>query len=512
MTPKELEDQLRQLGTDWPVPSVADPVMARIASPSVPPPRRSPFRRRPALFLAAAAMLAVIIAAAWFLFLATPATLQAQVQRALEKASTAHIVISAPDDKGVRQRGEIWYERGHGFRAETPDEVILDDGKQQWTWRPGIKESELVIARRASRDAVSMITELFQLGNAPAAWARQRSPEHDREIDGRPCQGFVVTPPIPQVANADGSDLIPDPQPPRFVVLVDPDERIVNLEVQRQKEGRWQTGREVSLAYDVKVPPEKLAVNLPAGGRVIDPDRALEERFPLDKALAKGEADGLLFAVHELQRSPDEIFYVVSSVRGTPEFLKKHPPKRRRLNLQVTLLDVAEQPAASGTDLECNRAVLATAEGDGVHYVWWLAVRRHYFTVDQGKRTPHSDSPSLEVIPGKVHVPLQAIHRGFPGVAEWVQVNVDVSVAVDQKSQSLAELAARVRRDALPIQQAPGAVVGLHGWVRDGEGRHTMPDQISDAEFAKQVGQQLEWLNSLNEIKEMGEGMRPRGR
>ncbi len=259
----------------------------------------------------------------------------------------------------------------------------------------------------------------------------------------------------------------------------------------------------VSLAYDVKVPADKLAVNLPAGGRVIDADRALEERFPLDKALARGDADGLLFAVHELQRGPDEMFYVVSSVRGTPEFLKKHPPQRRRVNLQVTLLEVAEQPAAAGTDLNYNRAVLASAEADGVHYLWWLAVRRRYFTVEQGKRTPDFEAPSLEVSPGKVRVPLQAIHRGSQGVQDWVRVNVDASVAADQVIQPLADLAARARRDALLIQQAPGAIVRLLGWGKAGEMRHTLPlpDRITDMDFAEQVSRQLKWLHSLDEVK-----------
>jgi hypothetical protein len=451
--------------------------------------------------LAAAAAMVVIAVGAGWLFLAIPMTLQAQVQEALAKASTAHIVMSALDDKGVRQRGEIWFERGRGFRAETPDEIILDDGRQQWTWRQGTEGADLVIARRPSHDAVSAITSLFHLGNAPMAWARQRTPEHDRAIDGKPCRGFVVIPPTPQVANADGSDLVPDPHPPRIVVLTDPDGRIVHFEEQRQLDKRWTARREVSLAYDVKIPAERFAVNLPAGGRVIDVERALAERFPLDKALARTEEDGLLFAVHELQRGPDEAFYVVSSVRGAPEHLKKHPPRPRRLNLQVTILDVAEQPSAAGTDRDCNRAVLAYAEADGVHYVWWLAVRRRYFTVEQGQRTPHSEAPSLEVNPGKVHVPLQAIHRQ-PQPGEWVRVNAEVALPNDQKVQSLAGLAARARRDALLIKQAPGAIVGLRGWAKDNEMRHTspLPNQITDAEFAKQLSRQLEWLHSHDEI------------
>ena len=41
--------------------------------------------------------------------------------------------------------------------------------------------------------------------------------------------------------------------------------------------------------------------------------------------------------------------------------------------------------------------------------------------------------------------------------------------------------------------------------------RHTLPDQITDADFAKQVSQQLEWLHSHDEITETGQGMPPPG-
>jgi hypothetical protein len=148
--------------------------------------------------------------------------------------------------------------------------------------------------------------------------------------------------------------------------------------------------------------------------------------------------------------------------------------------------------------VHCNRAVLASAEAEGVHYVWWLAVRRRYFTVEKGNRTPVSAAPPLEVSPGKVRVPLQAIHRGPLGAKGWVRLDVDASVAAAE--QPLADLAARTRREALLIQQAPGAGVSLLGWVKDGEMRHTMPDQITDINFAKQVSGQLEWLRSLDKI------------
>ncbi len=508
MTPDELENKLRHLGANWPMPSVAQAVLTRIESDPVPQARRSLFRRRRWILFGSAVAL-LIAAAVWLLFLATPRTLQAQVRRALDRSKTAHVVISSLDEKGVRRRADIWYERGRGFRAEAPDEVILDDGKHQWTWQPGSKESELVIVRRPSADAAAMITGMFQLADVPEA--HLRAIEHDREFNGRSCRGYIVTPPPSMVVSADKPEPIPDPHPPRIVVLTDPEDRIVHLEVQRHVNGQWQSGREVSIAYDVKVPAEKLAVNLPAGGRVIDADKALSERFSLDRAWAKAEGGGLLFAVHELLRGEDDTFYVVSSVRGTAEHLKKYPPRRRRVNLQTTIIDVAQQTASS-VDSECHRVALASAESDGVHYLWWLAARRRFFTIEQGKRTPRPNirtprpgiaAPALEVRSGQVRLPLQANYRDPRAGSNMVDVSVEVSLPDVKRTESLAKIAARVRRDGLLLQHGVGA--SLYGWVKKGELRHLSPDQITDAEYARQVNHQLQWLRSFDEITE-GDG------
>jgi hypothetical protein len=454
--------------------------------------------RRRAALLAAAAMLLVAVAASWLL-LGTPRTLQAQVQQALARANTAHVVISSLDEKGVRRQGEVWYERGRGFRAESPDEVILDDGRHQWTWQPGAKDGERVIARRPSQDAVGMIAGMFQLGKAPATWGRERAAEHDRAIDGRPCRGFVVTPPTGEVMAPDGSGLVPELHPPRFVVLTDPDDRVVSVEEQRFVDGRWQAGRQIAIAYDVKVPAEKLAVHLPPG-RVVDADRALADRFPLDRALARGEADGLLFAVHEAALGEDDTVYVVSSVRGTPEYLKAHPPQRRRLNLQTTMLDVAQQVAGS-VDQDCHRAALATAEKDGVHYLWWLVARRHFFTEQNGLRQPAGESPSLEVRPGTVRVPLQAFFRGPQAGGSLVQVSVEVALPGEKKeAEPLGKIAARARRDVLLLRQAAEDSAFLYGCVRDGELRPTPPADITDANYARGVRRQLDWLRSCDKV------------
>lgn len=493
MTPDDLEERLEQLGKNWPIPSAADGILTRISAE--PSPERLPLWRRQSALVAAA--LAVVAAAGlWFFLLATPQTLHAQVRQALEKAGTAHVVISGLDEQGVRRQVDVWYARNQGFRVESPEEIIFDNGKQQWSWRPQAEEQERIIARRPSQDAVAMITDMFHLGGAPVDWNRQRATAHDRVFAGRPCKGFVVTPPAPLVASPDGATLIPDPHPPRFVVLVDPDERIVHLEEQRELSGQWQARRQISIAYDVKVPEEKFAAQLPRG-KVIDADRALTERFPVAEAKAQTTAGGLLFTVHDIQRGADDAFLVVSSVRGTDAYLRTNPPRRRRLNLQTVMLDVAIQPSGS-VDHDCHRVALASGQADGVQYLWWLAVRRQFYTIEQGKRKPVSAANSLEVRPGIIRVPLGANYMNQDG-GPYVSASVEVAVPV-KAAQPIAELAARVRRDVALLRQAPGAPVGLYRWTGTAL-TYASAEELTDRAFADLVRGQLEWLRSFDKIE-----------
>ena len=500
MIREEIENHLTRLGTHWPAPSQVEAVMARITSEMPRPRRAAPLWHRRRLLVAGGAVLALALVAPVILLLTAPRTLEAQVQQALEKAHRARIVISIPSENGPREKVEIWYSRDHGIRAESPDEIIVDNGHDQWTWGPKLPADEMIVARRASRDGIVMIGEMLHLRNAPADWERTPTPELDREIGGRRCQAFIVEPPK-QVAVSESGEVVPDPHPSRIIVLVDPSRRVVRLEHQARFDKEWRPGREISIDYDVEIAPEKFVANFPVGARVIDADRALDERFPLEKALATTEAGGLLFAVHDVALGPDDMVYVVSSVRGTPEHLEKFPPIVRRVNLQTTMLDVAEQIRSAHTDLELHRATLASTELDGVHYVWWFAVRRHFFELDQGQRKPHSVSPSFQTRPGRVRVPLMAIYRDKRAGTEWVQASAEVALPADAKPRPLAELAARVRRDALLISRGGGPAVFLNRWEDSGAMRATEPARMTDAEVAESLAKQLEWLAGNDEIR-----------
>lgn len=505
MSHLELEADLAGLGRNWPVPSAAHAVMRRIQREGVPPSRRPVYRRRPVL-LAIAASLLVAVGLPAMLLVGTAHTLQAQVVEALKQTSAAHLIISALDEQGVRRQAEIWYSRERGFRLESPDETIVDDGKQQWTWPSKADGVEPVVLRRASPGTAAMIGELLQLGNVPADWQRQRAKDHDRQIDGQSCQAFVVVPPATPVVGNGGPDGAHS-RPSRFIVWRDASERIVRIDQQRQHDGDWRAGREISIDYDLAAPADKFAADFPPEARVIDADRALAERFPLDRALVTAESGGLLFAVHEARRGEDETWYIVSSVRGTPKYLKKHPPQRRRFNLQTTLLDVAEQPWGPGIDsVAMHRAVMATAEKDGVHYLWWLAVRRRFFTVENGVRTPFSrplsepGAPFLEETePGRLNVVLTAHYRGARSQETPPRVAVTVPLA-EAGSRSFVELADGVRRDILTVSKLSGAVASLLGGVQGNAVGRLDVNQATSKDIADAVVSQIKWLRDLDEF------------
>ena len=482
MTSQNLESHLCRLAENWPVPSVVDAVMARIECVRIEPAGRRRLGRQVALVASAAALLFIV--ATWLLVFATPRTLQAQIQKALAKAGAAHIVISFLDGKDVRRQGEIWYSREFGFRAESPDEITFDDGERQLSWRPNADQDPVIVSRRPGGDAIRMVTESFQLEKIPADWNRTRAHEFDREFKGGACEAYVVTPPAPNAF--------------RLVVLTDGQDRIVWLEHQRQADGKWTSGREISIEYEVPVDAGKFAANIPAGAKIVDAGGLVEELFPLEKALATSTAEGLLFAVHDVRRVDDRTYFIMSSVRGTPEYLRRNPPKRRRLNLHTTILEVASQPEAPGNGWDCNRATLATAESNGVHYLWWLAVERRYFSIENGERKFQDDLPGLETEAGRVRVPLAAIYR--TSGSKWITTAVEVDLRGGPGQTPLVEIAGRVRRDVISIRQDMSAIVAMHGGLKNNTLSHLQPDEVTDSQYARAITEQLDWLHSMDEI------------
>jgi hypothetical protein len=504
MNPSSIEDLLADLGQKWPVPSVAEAVIARIEAESISLSARSTARGWRVGLWASAAAVMVAISIACAAIVSAPRTLQAQVERALARTAAAFITVSGLDAQGVRRNSNIWYSSEHGFRVESPEETIVDNGQQQWTWQPNAVPDEMVVVRRQSADGRKMLSEMFALNDAPADWKQHRAAEHDCEIGGEKCSAYLIVPPPRQELFRDGQRLVPvaDASPPRIIVWSDRQDRIVQIEQQRQVQGEWQSGRQTSIHYDADVPAEKFRADFPARAKVVDADATLEDRFPLSDALATEESEGLLFAIHEAERMEGGMVFIVSSVRGTRAYLRAHPPTRRRLNLTTTLLDVAYVSDAAGTiDGDWNRASLAYAQNQGVYYSWWIAVpRRTYFVkdgveveVDHRRKPETADKTRISLFANPMAM------RTPKGALKSVSATIELALA--DKATTLPEIAAHALGDA-SLLTTRGSWVGLRGGISQDTMRHMAPSEVNATQFVAEIRSQLAWLHGLDLLPE----------
>ncbi|AMV40596.1 hypothetical protein [Planctomyces sp. SH-PL62] len=510
---RDVEDRLARLREAWPAGSMVDDVMARIDAVEPRPGRGRRRARRLAGLAASGLGLAGVLALAWLILAARPTTLLAAVQKGLERAGSAHLVMTSHDDQGREHRADVWYVKGAGVRMETPDRTIVEDGDSQWSWPTNATEP--VATRRRGPGFFSIqLPRMLALQENPDGWRRERSPGLDREIDGRPALGFTFSAPSGQT---------PGRPAPRALVMADVDERVREIAFEeRQDDGTWRRAREIRIEYDPPTPPEKLAFRPPTGAKVLDLDEAFHALHPLDRALRRVELGGLILAVHDVQPLEGrQGFYVVSSVRGTPEFLAKHPPRRRPLNPETVIVEVATQNIGNMT--YGGRYVLiglATAERDGVEYAWWLVVPRRLYLVKDGRREylPESDDglgdepARLDAAPGKARVPLKATYRdpalrdpdGRPGaVSAWAEV----PIPADRPPTTIEAVAARARRDLMQLGggDAGYSLLGVAADAQaDGSGLRSisgfLPETLTDADFAAAVRRGLDDLRGFDEV------------
>ena len=228
-------------------------------------------------------------------------------------------------------------------------------------------------------------------------------------------------------------------------------------------------------------------------------------------------------------------FYVVSSVRGTDEFLKKYPPRRRWLNWEVSELDVAMQPGSSGTlSGKYDRVVLARASREGVEFLWWLIIPRRSFVMNDGQRVmlPETEASwipgepgRLDDLPGKARVFLAAYYwneqlRTPQGAMGGVERWVEVPLPADQVPNTIDSVAALARRD-LQVMQHVGSG-SLYGEAADTKGdvgdlkplSSFEPDRITEAEYIAAVRRGVDDLRRLDEVHAIDsiEMLPPRGK
>jgi hypothetical protein len=174
-------------------------------------------------------------------------------------------------------------------------------------------------------------------------------------------------------------------------------------------------------------------------------------------------------------------------VRGTPEYFKEYPFVPRRPIQLTTIVDVAKQGFSPNSSRGLHRAVLASAEWQDVHYLWWIAI--------PWVRTD-GEASLLEIEPEKVRLPLSASKWVSAGLATRVSATLDVAAPKGDR-QTLEEVAAGVRREAalLRLAMIPSNLVG---GIRNDIVHIVEPSKISDADYAAEVRQQFDWFRELS--------------
>jgi hypothetical protein len=528
MTSEYVENRLARLRAEWPARSIVDTVMAEIgAHPEPAAAHRSWIprllrTRRLAAALTACGLFAAL-GLAWLLIASHPTTLLAAIEGDLSRAASAHISIISRDERNQQYKADIWYRRNVGLRVESPGETIVEDGRFQWSWKdPGPAGETIVLRQPRTGFLRKSLAPMLALPDIPSFMTRDRAHELDRVVEGHACLGYIVT------QTGRDPDLPPgatpvNPHPFRLLVLAEADGRIHEVIFQeRMDDQTWRSVREFRIAYDVPVPDDRVAARFPAGARVIDREKVFEDRYPLERAIYRIELGGLILAIHNICPLINrDGFYVVSSVRGTAEFLKKFPPRRRTLNWEVSELDVAIQSPSSGNlGAKYNRVVLAKASREGVEFMWWLIIPRRYFVMKDGQRVmmPETDTSwmpgepgRLDDLSGKARVLLSVYywdeqHRTPQGAMGGVEQWVEVPLPADQGPNTIDNVAAFTRQD-LQIMQHGGSssLFGVAADTKDNPQRGNPlsvfePDRITEAEYIAAVRRGVDDLRRDDEV------------
>ena len=345
--------------------------------------------------------------------------------------------------------------------------VTVDDGTHAHTWFTDPDAKQTRVLRRPSMDGIAMVTELCDLSRIPKTWKKQGVESLNATIEGERCRAFVYT--------FTGTR---QPRPVRSVVWVDSQERPRKLLLQEQRKGKWLPERELKISYDASIEASTFALDYPEGAKIVDTERMLRDRLGTEDILASQIRDGLRFAIHDLIPIDDRSYYVVSSVRGTPEYLKQYPPRKRRMNLDYTALDVASQSRSHGSRGSGQQILLFGMEWQGVDYLWSLFV-----PALQNRPTNGADD-------GFVRIPMFANHmhskqRDDRGVQ--LATRCDLDVPVDMSSAATLEKIIEHAREDMSMVSAlynETASLPIAGSIEDNTVQFTSFDKTTVKDYA----------------------------
>lgn len=325
--------------------------------------RRRRWIMRGTLSALAAAILVGAILLAQMMF-ASPATLHAEVVKAMRAITSVHAMIREYRDDQLYTESEQWYEKGVGFaEQETVNgqtRLTIEDGEQVWWYTPGEPLAARSKAFRPIDDLggsgldleVVQLADLLKYDPNP-----QRDPSGDKDVNGSACKLYIV--------HLDGLDTR---------VWIDDQTLIRAVEAQSwsqrppaQDTPIWK--RNMTIDYDVSIDSARFKPVLEPGVKVVEPAEYLREQFPAERAIYRRNVAGLVFAVHEFNRLRDDgLAYMVASTRVSDELAGEW---QRRSPMEY--LGEAHVAEAWGEEqLNCRVETIADLRFGDVHVNWFL--------------------------------------------------------------------------------------------------------------------------------------------
>jgi hypothetical protein len=484
--PVNVEEVLARMGQDWPAgDSLVEGVLRGLERvPRRPGPKRV---RRWVLRSVPAIAASVVALFVFWSVLKSGATVYAQARDAVHRARTFQMIVRtmADGEKPEEPVLTVSYERGIGFREEGPTEVLFGNPEGWWRYS---KHAKLAIRSKGDGLAALVDRALDDSGGtvgkdveyAPYAAG-------DQIVDGRPCHAFLRT------KVGDQWDRALKARGERMVLLLDDQSRVARIVTEARSQDRWVARIISDWKYDIPLDRSLFQPRFPADVRVVDAAAAFERYVDLDKAIYREERQGLWYAIHHAERIENGGLFVVSSVRGTDDTLKKYPLTRRRLQPGMIFVDGPAHQYRGSQDprVPGNVVDLAAVDHDGINVSWWVLI-------------PHAhvgDAP-FEVGPGRVKIPVgitptggaygKAILADAAGVLQPLTWDVELAMAQPKPLPSLDAIARQVYADVDALEGVPFKFLNLGN---RGLSMSQWSDlkKISVAQFTAAVADDVRW-------------------
>ncbi|HLA86244.1 MAG TPA: hypothetical protein VJL29_15760 [Thermoguttaceae bacterium] len=429
---RQVIDTLEQLARDWPADaSLVDCVMSRLetdAPATLIRPRPLWFRR--SLLSGAMAVAIVIVVGMVIVWGGNTNSLYAQVREAIRRANSLHVVANVIQEGKETRYMESWYLREVGFRVDAFGKTCLDNSRNYWQYRKGTQ----MAYRSASTGMGDTLEEALDLQRLLGRDSR-RYPEGDRRIDDTPCKCYRVTGPN-----------WPDGQEMRVLILVAPENRVRRVLMEKNVDDRWKTQIVHRWEFDRPVDQDLFQPKFGHDVQIIDVEKAFDAMADLDKAVYVKEREGIIFAIHAIERLEDGGVFLLTSMRGTEQTLREFPAEPRRLRPDLFIANPPARLSLSDSD----HIDLAEALYHRVDVRWWIIpADPRVRPARQSKQTSDKVKFAVGFRPWGRFADRFKDHRGVIHDVMW---DVEVDVPVSEKLPTLRQIAERVYGDlrALP--------------------------------------------------------------